>query len=186
MRLFVAVNLPSDVRQDIWEAAEPLRGEGYPIRWVGPEAIHLTLKFLGEVGGEREAEITTALDGATQGTRSFMLPIEGFGAFPSLSRPRVVWAGCEGVPPLELLQHRLEQEMERVGFAIEGRAFHPHLTLGRVKRQARPGELRDFASTLEPLTYANEVEVRSVDLMQSELSREGATYTVRHAAEFES
>ena len=183
MRLFVAVNLPSDVRQDLWEAAEPLRGGGYPIRWVGPEALHLTLKFLGEVDTEREPEITAAIDGATQGTRRFMLPLEGFGAFPSTSQPRVIWAGCEGVPPLELLQHRLEQEMERAGFAIEGRPFHPHLTLGRVKRQARPGELRDFGAALEPLTYANEVEVRSLDLMQSKLSSEGATYTVRHAAE---
>ncbi len=75
--------------------------------------------------------------------------------------------------------------MERVGFEIEGRPFHPHLTLGRVKRHARQGELRDFGAVLEPLTYANEVEVRSVDLMQSNLSREGATYTVRHAAELE-
>ena len=186
MRLFVAINLPPEVRQDLWEAAEPLRSGGYPIRWVGPEAIHLTLKFLGEVDAEREPEITAAIGGATQGTRRFMLPIEGFGAFPSAGHPRVVWAGCEGVPPLELLQHRLEQEMERVGFAIEGRPFHPHLTLGRVKRHARPGELRDFGAVLEPLTYANEVEVRSVDLMQSKLSGEGATYTVRHEAELES
>jgi 2'-5' RNA ligase len=184
MRLFVAINLPEEVRQGLWEATQPLRAVSYPIRWVAPESIHLTLKFLGEVAPERETEIGAALERAAEGTKPFTVGIEGFGAFPTTERPRVVWSGCEGVPPLELLQHRLEQQMEGLGFPIEGRPFHPHLTLGRVKRNAKRSDLEGFAAALEPLVYGTEVTATSLDLMQSTLSREGARYTVLRAVEF--
>jgi 2'-5' RNA ligase len=107
--------------------------------------------------------------------------IAGFGAFPAPERARVVWVGCEPVPPLELVQHRTEQEMERIGFPLEGRPFHPHLTLGRAKRDARPSDFRDFAAALDALSVAGKVPVSTVDLMQSTLTPHGARYTRRHA-----
>jgi 2'-5' RNA ligase len=181
VRLFIAVNFPPDLRRRLWEAAEPLRAVGYPVRWVAPDGIHVTLKFLGEVKPAREAEILTAMGAAVQGARPFELPIGGFGAFPAVSRPRVLWAGCEPVPSLELLQHRMEQEMERLGFPVEGRAFHPHVTLGRVQRDARPGAFRDLEERLGALEFSGETMVGSVDLMESRLAREGAQYTRRQA-----
>jgi 2'-5' RNA ligase len=184
MRLFLAINLPESVRQALWEAAGPLRAASFPIRWVAPESIHLTLRFLGEVAPQRQAEIVTAAEQAAEGAKPFTLGIEGFGAFPTVERPRVVWAGCEAAPALELLQHRVEQAMEGVGFPIEGRPFHPHLTLGRVQRNAKRSALRDFAAALEPLAYSADVTATSLDLMQSTLSREGARYTVVHAVAF--
>ncbi len=185
MRLFIAVNLPQQVRRGMWEAAESLRARSYPIRWVPPDSLHLTLKFLGEVAAEREEEIVGGIRRAVKGTKPFTLPIAGFGAFPSPVRPRVVWVGCEGVPSLELLQHRVEQEMDRLGFPVEGRPFHPHLTLGRVKRGVKQQTLAGFAADLGPLEYAAEVLVESVDLMQSELMRDGARYTRRRKVELE-
>lgn len=182
MRLFIAINLPLDLRQRLWEAAGPLRGAGYPVRWVAPDGLHLTLKFLGEVRPEREPDVVAAIGTAVQGAKPFVLPVSGFGAFPSLSRPRVVWVGCEPVPPLELLQHRVEQEMERLGFPLEGRAFHPHLTLGRAQREARAAAFRALERQVEALEFAAEARVESVDLMESRLSRDGARYTRRHAA----
>lgn len=182
MRLFIAVNLPTDVRQALWEVAAPLRAARYPIRWVASEAIHLTLKFLGEVEAEREGEVAAGLAAAVRDTKPFTLPVSGFGVFPSGQRPRVVWAGLEPVPPLELLQHRVEQEMERLGFPTEGRAFHPHVTLGRAKRDARPAALEGLATDLDSLVYEAEVYVESVDLMQSTLTAQGAQYARRHAA----
>jgi 2'-5' RNA ligase len=145
MRLFLAINLPTDVRETLWEVAAPLRTARYPVRWVAAEAIHLTLKFLGDVDDMREDEIAAGVAAAVVGAKPFPLPVGGFGAFPSAQRPRVVWAGLEPVPSLELLQHRVEQEMERLGFPTEGRPFHPHLTLGRVKRDARPAALAGLA-----------------------------------------
>jgi len=183
MRLFVAVNLPDPTRRALWDTAAPLRARRYPVRWVEPEAIHLTLKFLGDVPDARESEVRDALDAAVRGARPFPVMLEGFGAFPSPHRPRVLWAGCDGAPPLELLQHRVEVEMERIGFAVEGRPFHPHLTLGRAKRDARPGTFTGLAEQIESLTFAAEVAVRSADLMQSTLTPSGARYVRRHAAE---
>ncbi len=182
MRLFIAINLPPDLRQRLWEAADPLRTAGYPVRWVAPDGIHLTLKFLGEVKPAREAEIVAGVGAAVQGAKRFDLPVGGFGAFPSVSRPRVVWAGCEPVPPLELLQHRVEQEMERLGFPVEGRAFHPHVTLGRVQRDARASAFQDLEGRIGALEFTGETIVESVDLMESQLARDGARYTRRHAA----
>jgi len=182
MRLFIAINLPPELRRRLWEAAEPLRSAGYPVRWVAPDGIHLTLKFLGEVAPDREPQVVAAIGVAVQGARSFTLPVSGFGVFPSLSRPRVVWAGCEPVPALELLQHRVEQEMERLGFPLEGRAFHPHLTLGRAQREARAGAFRDLGERMDGLAFTGELLVESLDLMESQLARDGARYTRRHAA----
>lgn len=181
MRLFIAINLPPELRQRLWETAEPLRAARYPVRWVGPEALHLTLKFLGEVEPAREPEITAVMESAVGGAKRFTMPIGGFGAFPSPERPRVVWAGCEAVPPLELLQHRLEQEMERLGFPLEGRAFRPHLTLGRAKREANARDFGDIEERMGSLEFAGEAPVESLDLMESQLGRDGARYTRRHA-----
>jgi 2'-5' RNA ligase len=181
VRLFIAVNLPPDLRQRIWDAAEPLRAARYPVRWVTPDGIHVTLKFLGEVGPDREAEIVASMGTAVQGAKTFELPLGGFGAFPAARRPRVLWAGCDPVPPLELLQHRMEQEMERLGFPVEGRAFHPHVTLGRVQRDARPGAFEDLEERLNRLAFSGTTMVESVDLMESRLAREGAQYTRRQA-----
>lgn len=181
MRLFIAINLPAGLRQRLWEAAEPLRAASYPVRWVGPEGIHVTLKFLGEVQPAREAEILAGIAAAVQGSKRFDLGLGGFGAFPSVNRPRVLWAGCEPVPALELLQHGVEQEMERLGFPVEGRAFHPHVTLGRVQRDARGGAFRDLEARIERLEFSGATLVESVDLMESQLSRDGARYARRQA-----
>lgn len=181
MRLFLALNLPDAIRQAVWEAAEPLRRRAYPVRWVGPGAIHLTVKFLGEVDAGREAGVVEAMERATAEARPFALHLSGFGAFPVPERARVIWVGCEPEAPLELLQHRVEVEMERVGFPIEGRAFHPHLTLGRASRGARPSDFRGLGRDLEDVEYTAEVHVESLDLMESTLTPKGAQYARRAA-----
>jgi 2'-5' RNA ligase len=126
----------------------------------------LTLKFLGQTDRARPDEIQSALHAAAGDTRPFPLPVGGFGAFPSVERPRVIWVGCEGVPPLELLQHRLEVEMEKLGFEIEGRPFHPHVTLGRTHREVRPSRLGSLGRVLESVTYRGEAWVASIELME--------------------
>jgi 2'-5' RNA ligase len=182
MRLFVAINLPEDLRSAVWEACHALRARSYPVRWVDAGAIHLTLKFLGDVEETREPVIVDAVRSAVQGTRPFPLSLDGFGAFPTPRRPRVVWVGCEAAPPLELLQDRVERNFAAVGFPVEGRAFHPHLTLGRARRDARPRDFTGIERELADLDFHGELVVSSVDLMQSVLAPQGARYTRRHAA----
>lgn len=184
MRLFIAINLPPDVRQAAWQAASSLRTARYPVKWVQPDALHITMKFMGEVAPVRVDEIVEAMELAADGARPFSLSVSGFGAFPNPSRPRVVWIGCEAAPPLELLQHRVEQEMDRIGFPLEGRPFHPHVTLGRVRREARKSDFAAFSDDIDMLEYATQVTVESVDLMESTLTPTGARYTQRHAVRF--
>lgn len=183
VRLFVAVNLPDVLRRSLWTASEPLRAVGYPIRWVQLEGLHLTLKFLGEVTASREAEIIAALQSAVRGAKPFSLALDGLGAFPTAARPRVLWIGCEAAPPLELLQHRIERAFAEIGFPVEGRPFHPHLTVGRARRDARPRDFAELERTLAALEVHGDLLVSAVDLMESVLGRGGARYSRRHVVE---
>ena len=182
MRLFVAVNLPDEVRRAIWQSTSTMRSSGFPVRWVSAESIHLTLKFLGEVHQSLEPQVVSAMESAVVGTREFALSLSGFGAFPNPHRPRVVWLGCARVAALELLQHRIEEEMKAIGFPLEGRPFRPHFTLGRARREARATDWHGFDRILHQAAFTAVATVNTIDLMQSELSRTGARYSKRHEA----
>ena len=181
MKLFVAVNLPDGVRRALWQATAPLRDAEYPVQWVRPEGIHLTLKFLGEVEAAREPELRGALSRAVAGARAVPLAVRGFGVFPDMSRPRVIWTGLEPDPALELLQHGVEREFGPLGFPPEGRPFRPHLTLGRAARDARPRDFGGLGKALDRLRYEETVLVSSVDLMESLAEGRGRGYEVRHS-----
>jgi len=178
VRLFVAVNLPADERRRAWEAAAPLRRAHLPVRWVAEDALHLTLKFLDDVEHERVAPIGQALGGAVRTARPFTVTLGGVGAFPSLGKPRVVWLGMEHHPALELLANDVELALMGLSFEPELRPFSPHVTLGRVERNARRGAFADFARLAGEVDYAGSTVVESVDLMQSTLGPHGASYTV--------
>lgn len=183
MRLFFAINIPDHMRNDIWESAAPLRDRGYAVRWVAPEAMHITLKFLGEVAPRSEETVIEALRIAASETHPFTLPLGGFGAFPNPRRAKVVWLGCKPPQTLRLLHQQIEERAKQIGFAKENRAYHPHLTLGRLHRGVDASRLRGLGGALDSLEYTGEVHVKSVELMQSELSPAGARYTARASAE---
>lgn len=178
MRLFVAVNLAPEERRRAWEAAQPLREAHLPVRWAAESSLHLTLRFLGEVDAARTGPIGEALAGAVRLARPFTLGLGGVGAFPSLGKPRVVWLGIERHPALELLANDVELALMKLAFEPELRPFSPHLTLGRAAPGARPAAFRDFASRAAAIGYQDSTTVNSVDLMQSTLGPQGATYTV--------
>lgn len=180
MRLFVAVNLPEAERQAAFDAAAPLRHGGLPVKWVQPAGLHVTLKFLGEVAEERAAAIGAALDGAVATARPFEVTLGGVGAFPSSVRPRVIWLGVEIHPALELLANDVEKALQPFGFEAELRPFRPHVTLGRAKQGARTGTFRAFEGLAGRVAYDGVAPVASVDLMESTLHPEGATYHVHH------
>jgi len=181
LRLFVALNVPSQVRQALWQVMAPVRERGLPVKWVRPEGIHVTLKFLGDVPDERDAELSAALGRAAAGARALALALGGFGVFPDFARPRVIWVGITAEPALEILQHRVEQEFEPLGFPTEARPFRPHLTLGRAGREARPRDFTGLEAALGALQFAETLVIESVDLMQSTLQSGGAVYHVRHS-----
>jgi len=182
MRLFVAVNLPPPLRREIWLVTEALRVADLPMKWVPADNLHLTLKFLGEAPPTRRPEIEAAVTAAVRGARPFTLGVGGFGAFPAVERPRVIWVGCEGIPALELLQHQVEVETERIGFPGEAHPFRPHVTLGRAKRGATPARFRRLDRLLGDLMLDGEFAVQSLDLMESRGGPDGSVYHVVHSA----
>lgn len=181
MRLFIALNLPAALRRSLWDVAAPIRNLGLPVRWVRPDGIHLTLKFLGEVPDATEPDMRAALARAARGGTPLPLTVEGFGAFPAVERPKVIWAGIDPAPGVELLQHHVEREFEPLGFAPEGRPFRPHLTLGRAERDAGPRAFASLGPALVQLRYQETALVETVDLMRSTLQSGGSVYQVRHS-----
>jgi 2'-5' RNA ligase len=159
-----------------------VRARSLPVKWVRADAIHLTLKFLGDVDEAIEPKLREALGQAAGDgeARPLIMQIEGFGVFPDFRRPRVVWAGVLPDPPLELLQHRVEQALSPLGFPTEAKAFRPHLTLGRATREARPRDFAGLEEALGALRFSETALIPDVDLMQSTLQTSGAVYQVNH------
>ena len=176
MRLFVALNLPDEEKQRLYEAAAPLRETDWAIRWIDPEAIHLTLKFLGEVRPQDVEAVEEAIARVAEKTTPFRVDIGQLGSFPSVRRPRVIWVGVEATPELRCLKHDLEWELASLGFERETRAYHPHLTLGRVNRDAGAGDFRSFETHVREFDYESHLDVGTVYLMRSHLSPKGARY----------
>lgn len=176
MRLFFAVNLPADERDRLYGAVAPLRAAGLPVRWVPPENLHVTLWFLGTVPQPRVAAVREAGARAAAGVGAFDLRLEGVGAFPNARRPRVIWIGVADAEPLRRLHAALGRALAPLGFAPEDRPFQPHVTLGRVRDNARPADLARFGELAGAVAYAGAFPVHSLDLMRSELSPQGARY----------
>lgn len=176
-RLFLAINLPPDVRLEVVAATAALRDAAPELSWIRGPHLHLTLKFLGEVDAIRLAEVQAVVSGVAGKHRELVVGLGGIGAFPNFRRARVVWMGIDHEPRLELLHHDLEVACESLGFEIEGRAFRPHLTLARVKDALPEDRLRELSRLGKRIDYRAEFIARSVDLMESELSRTGPVYT---------
>ncbi len=182
MRLFLAINLPPAERDRLQRAAGALRAARLPVRWVNADALHLTLKFLGEVPEERAGAVAQAADAVARSYAPFHLELRGLGAFPNVRNPRVVWVGVHAPPELGRMAEDLEAAMAALGFPREARPFSPHLTLGRAERDARAGDFRRLGELAAKFDYATSLEAGSIDLMRSHLSPRGARYERLHAA----
>jgi 2'-5' RNA ligase len=177
MRLFIALNLPKKDRQRIYRAARPIREGEMPVRWIDPEHYHVTLKFLGEVRRERIPKVEEAMGRVAAATKAFTTEFGGFGAFPTIRRPRVIWMGLGANPELRCLKQDLEWALGDAGFDAETRAFHPHVTLGRADDSGGAGAFRGLDDLMADVTFSGVVKVHTLDLMRSQLSKGGATYT---------
>lgn len=181
IRSFVAIELPDEVRQGLSRLVARLKlRQPDGVKWVDPAAIHLTLKFLGNIPPGRISEITEAMTESVQGISPFSLEIKDLGVFPNLNRVRVVWVGIGGeVEKLTRLQQGLEDNLEILGFPPEEHTFSPHLTLGRVREQASTQERQELGEivtgmkveTVEPFA------VNGISLIKSHLTRAGSIYS---------
>lgn len=180
-RCFVAVGLPDDLREEIGAFLEREAVRVGGVRWVAREQLHLTLKFLGDTPPERVPEIGRALDAALAGVSPCTLELRGAGAFPSASRPRVVWIGAgAGAAELGALAAAVERCCSALGFPAEERAFAAHLTVGRVKAPPRdPAALPRLLAAVRERVWGRFL-VPAVHLMRSELFPAGPIYSILH------
>ncbi len=181
MRLFIAINPEPSIRAGIFSATEPLRRILTDARWVAPELLHMTVKFLGNRSGEEAEHVALVLDQVAAGYRAMPYIINGVGAFPNLRKPGVVWIGVHGDAKLELINHDVERACAELGFPVEGKAFRPHITIGRI-RGAGSESLRSFAQACDTITYQAASWLHSVDLMLSHHKDQRLTYSVLHSA----
>lgn len=178
-RLFAAIELSTEIRDRIAAVIARLRAAGWRARWVNPEGSHLTLKFYGDVPAGQIPALRAALREAIILSARFTLQTDGAGVFPGPRRPRVIWLGVNGdVDRLSRVQGEIERASEPLGYPPEERAFHPHLTVARI----RPEDLATVTGLERRLAEvgalpALSLPVDHVTLFRSELRRAGAIYT---------
>jgi 2'-5' RNA ligase len=180
IRAFVAIHLPEEVRNYLGSISGNLSEQLPPhtVRWVKPDRLHLTLRFLGDTEVTLLPDIHQALDGVTVRQQRFDLHLEDFGCFPNCQRPRVLWAGVAGqLKEATKLKEGIDAALLPFGWDAEKRSFRPHLTIGRVKN-ARKAVAPSWPDSTRRLA----IPVDAIHLIESELTPDGPIYTVRHSS----
>lgn len=176
IRCFLAVDLPDSLRPQLALVQGELKKSRADVRWVAVGNIHLTLKFFGNVPEAEIDPLTEAAREAAAQQTPFQLQVTAAGAFPNMKSPRVIWLGLGGdVIPLAQMYHKLEKAFAALGHLPEGRAFNPHLTLGRVKSPANRHRLAMALEKLPPLNWPP-FQVNEIILFRSTLTPQGSIY----------
>ncbi|MDP9266415.1 MAG: RNA 2',3'-cyclic phosphodiesterase [Chloroflexota bacterium] len=181
MRLFLAVPIPEDHAERLFHALpEALPG----VRRTRPEAMHVTLAFLGATSGARSDEVEAAADVAATRTAAFSFPLDRLGRFPAEGFPRTVWAGpATGAADLELLASRVRAELRARRLGFDAKPFRPHVTIARIREGQAIDEARAVAAAIASVRLELPVvRVREIGVVESILSPRGARYIWRASA----
>ena len=182
MRLFVAIEIPEEIREAIAAFLKELRAIAPQVKWVHAENLHLTLKFLGEVEAGKLGAIRNTL-AAIRTKHPVTLDFRGLGFFPNEKRPRVFWAGIEASSNLKSLAAGMDHVLHRLGFPLEDRPFTPHLTLARFSLPGLPAKLLASTRENESRTFGS-TTVSEFHLIESKLKPGGAEYTTLQSFPF--
>ncbi|MBI9085962.1 MAG: RNA 2',3'-cyclic phosphodiesterase [Desulfobacterales bacterium] len=177
LRAFVAVDLPRAAVEALAAVQGAVDRHGLSIRWVRPENLHLTLKFLGDLPTDVVDAVARAMDRAVGDAAPLHLTVGGLGVFPGIKRPRVLWAGLHGdTRRLGALHGHLNRALADAGFAPDAKPFRAHLTLGRPRDRIDARGLAD--AMLQAGTYAPiGLPVEAIALFKSRLTPAGPVYT---------
>ena len=186
IRAFIAVNITPEVEKLLENILRGLQRDlkGVPVRWVPVKNIHITLKFLGDVSESNLDILKKIISVEAAAHSAFEINVSGLGAFPSIKRPRVIWVGVQAPPELTALQRGIDHETARLGYPGEDRPFSPHLTVGRVSRNANTNDLQRINSALMDVKPGSVqgAKVEAVFLYQSDLQPSGAVYNALYSA----
>lgn len=176
LRTFIAVELDEEIRKGLSGLITRLKTTEADVKWVTPENIHVTLKFLGYIDDTQVVSVSKLICNATASINSFAIDIKQLGAFPNTKRPRVIFVVAhEKGDNLATIYSRLNESLTELGIEREGREFTPHLTIGRVKSVKNLKALIDVMDTLKESSFGQQM-VRSIVLMQSDLKPAGPIY----------
>lgn len=179
IRVFVAVSISDQARNAVVSLIQNFKNISPGIRWIKPENLHLTLKFLGELEEINIPNLKNALDLSVVGLHLFQYGLTKVGCFPSFNRPRVLWVGVEDFSKQLLRLHEnIENQFSKVNFPREKRGFKPHLTIARVKSNKNIEPLLSDFKNFNFGPYS--INVSDVLLMKSDLQPSGAKYTCLH------
>lgn len=162
------------MRAELGREIARLRGMASDIAWVAEANLHVTVKFLGRIDEDHVPAVIDAIRGAVSRTRAFTLGVRGLGAFPSPSRPRVIWAGLDDASALRALASEVDGRLTALGLPPEARPFAGHVTLGRVRVPRRHPALVEALA--RPVDFGR-LPVARISLMRSDLHPGGARYT---------
>lgn len=186
LRAFIAIELSSEISHRLDQISAELK-KHMPVnavRWVPARNIHLTLKFLGDVSSTHLESLQKMIRIACGNYAPFEISVGHLGAFPSIRRPRVIWVGITAAETLPAIQQSIELGASHLGYPTEDRPFSPHLTLGRLARNATPAELQQIGPVLSGynIGFLGAMRVEAVHLIRSELSPSGAHYSRLYSA----
>jgi 2'-5' RNA ligase len=182
VRLFVAIQIPADIRAGFAVFLKDLAAIAPRVKWVRAESLHVTLKFLGNTDPAKLAPLQKVL-ASVHSPEPVVLDFHGLGFFPSENRPRVFWAGMEPSPHLNSLAQDVDRAVHRLGFSLEDRPFTPHLTLARFNPPGMPPMLSTAAHENTTRSFGS-FTARQFHLIESKLKPTGAEYTTLQSFSF--
>ncbi len=174
MRIFIALDIPEEIRARMMEYLERARSLAPEARWARPEGLHVTLKFVGEVSDARVREMTTTL--FTVKTAPFEVSFQDVGFFPNPKSPRVFWIGVQGGQSLLQLATTVDATLGKLGPPREDKAYRPHLTLARAGSSGSLKQLLPLLDPEKPPQFGT-MTAQEFWLYQSEPQRGGSRYT---------
>lgn len=184
MRLFIAVDFPSEVLNKIDEITAFFKSQlaGKHLKWVSTDNLHLTIKFIGDFPDENLDPLKEQLTNTLANQAEFSISIQGLGIFPHPKNPRVVWLGIDGSEPLVEIHNNLELNLKPLGIPTENRGYDPHLTIARVKRQTDTETAKLIGATFSQFKVGSlgTATIDKVCLYQSKLTPKGPVYTPLH------
>jgi 2'-5' RNA ligase len=175
VRLFVAIDIPADIRERFANFLSELRAIAPKVKWVRPENLHVTLKFLGHTEPGKLAAIKASLANV-RSPHAVTLDFRDLGFFPNEKRPRVFWTGMQSSSNLATLASDADRAVHELGFPLENRAFKPHLTLARFDPPKLPANLLEATRINSDRSFGS-FTAREFQLIESKLKSTGAEYT---------
>ncbi len=181
LRSFIAIRIPTEIQSAISLSTAGLQ-EALPrplVRWVPPQNVHLTLKFLGDVSSANLEQFAGALKKEVAKHATFTISVCEIGSFPNPRRARVIWIGLQAPVDLDTLQRAVDAVALQLGYPMEGRLFSPHLTIGRVGQNISTGDLLKIRVALDAthIGVLGTAVVDAIHIFKSDIQPTGSIYT---------